>query len=169
MLTLLVVGLLLIWLFITVLNQFDLLPNRLLRLLSVASAAPNWRFFAPNPSTWDYSLFYRDELPSKNALTKFMHLPIGFERKLIHFLWNPDKRKRKVLSDCMRSLHRLAQEEPNADLNRTVPYVILRNYTLSHQGGRGAKRRQFLVVAHRSVDVTDDIRPVLLSDFHSFR
>ena len=73
---------------------------RVIHTLDVLGAVPSWNFFAPNPGTTDYHLLYRDRLDS-GEISDWREAPIDKESTLLKAIWNPGKRKSKVLADVI--------------------------------------------------------------------
>lgn len=109
MLEYLLVAILAVWFFATVLAQitsWEDAPKPLtalsewFRAYDVLSLVPAWNFFAPNPGTTDYHLLYRDKLES-GEVSVWKEIPIDKEPTILKAIWNPHKRKSKVLSDVI--------------------------------------------------------------------
>jgi len=109
----LLVGILAFWFFLSVLAQlatWEGAPKPLVVLShwfqqrDWLSVIPAWNFFAPNPGTTDYHLLYRDKLESDD-LSVWREIPIEKEPSLLKAIWNPHKRKSKVLSDVVSSVN----------------------------------------------------------------
>jgi hypothetical protein len=154
-----------VWLLITILHQPRWISPHLPRWLAALSAIPVWRFFAPNPSTSDFDLLYRDRYDN-SALTAVTHAALQDSRRLTHLLWNPSKRRAKVLSDCMRALNDIANAQPESDLSRTIPYMVLANYVMSLPPRREGSHRQYLVVRRRHLNGEHHLKILLQSRFH---
>jgi hypothetical protein len=116
-----------IWLLLTVVNQtperWGAFP-RVLRF-DVFGLIPQWRFFAPIPGTSDYFLLYRVEVDDR--WNPWVLVPSGVHRHRLAFLWNPTKRRGKVLIDITQDLARLASATSEAP--RTIclstPYIAV--------------------------------------------
>lgn len=81
----------------------NLLPRRAwIRRNSLSWLLPEWRFFAPNPATHDYELFYRHRSfyghPAPAVVVRFPPRRIG------NFLLNPISRSRKATRDAIEEL-----------------------------------------------------------------
>ena len=83
--------------------------------LDTFSLIPSWNFFAPNPGTTDYHLFYRDKLES-DELSVWREIPIEKEPSLLKAIWNPHKRKSKVLSDVVSIVNQSLGQSRNRAL-----------------------------------------------------
>lgn len=103
------IGLLAAWFLVSLLAQaaaWDSAPKSVKAIANwflesdVFSIIPSWNFFAPNPGTTDYHLLYRDKLES-GELSVWREIPIDKEPSLLRAVWNPRKRKSKVLSDVV--------------------------------------------------------------------
>jgi len=119
------------------------------------SLIPKWTFFAPIPKITDYTLYYQDYDEIKDIL----HSPVEIElqkdnplRNELRFLWNPDKRAMKTVTDLTRIiLEYKRKHQKKIDRNSLVlelynPYLLLVNYVsnYSHASSKNCKRR-FLI------------------------
>ncbi|MCB1020571.1 MAG: hypothetical protein H6509_07465 [Bryobacterales bacterium] len=132
MLQYLLVALLALWLFASLLAQltsWEGAPKPLaalsewFRARDPLSLIPAWNFFAPNPGTTDYHLLYRDKLDS-GEVSLWREIPIEKEPTMLKGIWNPHKRKSKVLSDVigivnqsLAAAHNRAVERAGAEVD----------------------------------------------------
>jgi hypothetical protein len=162
------------WFILTIIHQFEALPSFVAQEFSPWSIIPTWRFFAPNPSKWDYYLFYRDR-EENEKLTPFHHIPLARDRTPRHVFWNPQKRCTKVFSDSIRALDAAYRARENEEgeiedeeeiLERAFPYMVLLNRALDIPTPTGETYRQVLVVRRSYQEDKPELTPVLLSDFY---
>lgn len=143
-----VVGVLIaVWLALTVLAQFRLL-QRLLSPFDGFHLIPRWTFFAPNPGVRDYHLVVRERL-ADGRLTSWQNVPVYEARPPLAFLWHPQKRASKVLSDAIQTLGFLLRREgvSVSGLPFTLPYLVLLRYAArAVPAQRGATEFQFAIV-----------------------
>lgn len=156
------------WLGLSIFQQADR-PHRLaLRIDPTAMAIPNWRFFAPRPATFDYSVLYRDRLPD-GALLPWREEKFSVDRTLAHTMWHPARRMEKALFDAASELVRIAGDLGDIErIQLSVPYLALLNYvTRQVTHDPAAVEVQFLLAQSAGFDDTVEPRLVFLSDFHA--
>ena len=115
----------------------------------------------------DYHLLYRDELED-GSLSNWVEIPMTEERKLFSFLWNPEKKSKKVLSDVVASLLQLGTRESVA-LMLSLPYLILLNVVVHHGDTRAVVKRQFVLVEKLRNEENPTIQVVMISASHPLR
>ncbi len=100
-------------------------PEAGIRARDVLRLIPQWRFFAPVPSTSDYFVLYRDIFPN-GAFTDWTEL-----RSVPRHWWNgflfPAKRERKSELDAAMQLARMDPARPLIDTVTSVPYLAILN------------------------------------------
>lgn len=161
-----------VWLILTIFHQFKALPRSIANFFGPWAVIPTWIFFAPNPSRNDYYLFFRDK-KENGETTKYHHIPITQDRKLLHSIWNPNKRCNKVLHDCIRALDKAYNEldinnklRDRKKLEQTLPYILLIGHALEiPKTTPENKSRQILVVQRGYTGEKNNLKPILLSDF----
>ncbi|MFE5598103.1 hypothetical protein ACFQ8O_02730 [Streptomyces coelicoflavus] len=67
------------------------------------SLLPNWRFFAPNPATYDYHFFYRTQ-DTSGTTSEWRTVDVIEGRKLHQILWFPTRRPEKAIFDICSEL-----------------------------------------------------------------
>lgn len=189
-----------LWFGASVLNQFDATgygPARrvafLLRSLDFFSLIPSWNFFAPNPGTNDYHLLYREQL-DETTYGVWREVPFPKQSGLLRLLWNPRKRRGKVLSDVVVSLGRAvaaAREtaveqlpravaetrEYEAELTRlisdelqplklSIPYLIILNYLNGLPHSPFGRSIQFLFAQTEGFDPRAEPDILYVSELH---
>lgn len=132
---------------VSVLGQFDLKTFDNWRYYDVFALVPIWTFFAPSPGQSDYHLIYRDQLPD-GTLTDWTEVAITERRNKASFLWNPEKRTKKVLSDVVAMAMGYVRdgEGLGREFILTFPYLVLLNAVCGLPASGEGARRQFLVV-----------------------
>lgn len=156
------------WFIGSVLNQFGFGWFERIRAYDYFSLLPIWTFFAPNPGQSDYHLVYRDKLDDGH-LTEWREIEITEPRRPYSFLWNPEKRSKKVLSDVVASIvsSSLRDQEIGSEIMLSLPYLILLN-VVSHIGSTpDTTYRQFVLVETFGFRPTSKARIILRSDFHA--
>jgi hypothetical protein len=158
--------LLLIWFVISLFHQFDVKLIAALKRRDIASLIPHWKLFAPRPGTSDYHLVFRD-YDAHAGWSRWRELPISdgpwsFWRGI----WNPGKRRIKMLSDVVRDGSKLVTIIPLADLILTLPYLAVLNYVSRLPRANASLSTQFMVL--KSDGFSDDREPqlVFLSAMH---
>jgi hypothetical protein len=129
---------------------------------------PDWRFFAPQPGTYDNHLLFRDEL-ADGSLTAWKEVLVASERKLRHAIWHPKRRGEKIVFDTMNEIIKITQEPAleKEDIQVSVAYLTLLNFvTHSQRHADGTKRTQFLVARSSGRDVDEEPVMLFLSNLH---
>src|SRR5205809_5017290 len=116
------------WLAATVALQLPR-TRRWLQERDVCALLPEYRFFAPRPAEGDLHLLFRDTY-ADGTVGRWTEICRLKPLRLSHALWNPDKRERKALFDCVVLLLRLRPPQPRA-LAVTTPYLLLLNHVSS--------------------------------------
>ncbi len=140
------VGVVLIWLLATIAYQNSPLRPLLARF-DVFKILPSWSFFAPNPATRDSHIVIRDLLID-GTLSAWRPISFFPRREMLHVVWHPAKRPRKILRDASKSI-KLTHRRSNSKgvVQCSLPYLIILHYC-NLQGPRAwnAVARQFAVV-----------------------
>lgn len=166
----LVASFLALWFVGSVFNQFQLKWFEKIRSnVDHFSLLPLWTFFAPNPGQTDYHLVYRDRR-ADGSLTEWMELAITESRKFHSFVWNPEKRSKKVISDVVatliESIGPVPPDEAEFAIMLSLPYLVLLNVVSNLAPTPGATHRQFVIAETAGFKRTEKPRLVLKSDFH---
>ena len=155
-----------IWLLLSVLNQFGRSRFRGLRPADPLQLLPLWTFFAPNPGVHDYYLLYRDKSDGEPGTWQLAQPTQS--RRWTSCLWNPDKVQNKVLSDLVQIL--AGYHDPPKDhgpaVMLTLPYLICLTMAISAAPLSPGAFRQFVLARKRGLVTTDELLPILISDFH---
>ncbi|MGW3010412.1 hypothetical protein ACWC9R_16510 [Streptomyces sp. NPDC001219] len=156
------------WFAVTALNQLQKAGKIQQKVDPLQTFIPSWRFFGPHPGMHDTHLLFRDELPD-GTLTEWQEKVIVVERMARHTVWNPNRRREKVIFDAVEELKIFVrQEAPMEKMQLTVPYLVILNY-VTHQCAHheAAARTQFLVATSPGYD--EDIPPEMFfaSDIHA--
>ncbi len=167
-----------VWLLLTAVYQFPQASQWIGRR-DHFGLLPRWTFFAPNPGTSDHHIVYREcldpaaDLSSQErieaasaSLSPWRELADLCPGHHILFLWNPQRRVNKTISDLVNGFALLRKTSP--DLPRyahfTVEYFILLN--LVQRGAPRSSRRQFAIVRSHGFGEARMLAPTLVSDFH---
>lgn len=162
-----IIGVLLLWLVCSVILQFGPGWFSFIERYDLFMLLPRWTFFAPRPGMSDYHLLYRDQLPD-GSLSDWVEIPITEERKPFSFLWNPEKKSKKILSDVVVSLLQSGTRE-SAALMLSLPYLILLNVVVHHDQKRVGIKRRFVLVEKSRHNGNSTVHVVLISAFHPLR
>jgi hypothetical protein len=139
---------LLVWLLLSVLNQFSVTAwKEVVARHDLCMLLPVWTFFAPNPGSKDYRLLIRgyeadDQLPST-----WKEIPLVRKRTLRDCLFNSEKRFLKGLFDLVQSLVTVRQS--HRDLTAVVtslPYVAILNFVAGLEKPETVRYIQFIIV-----------------------
>jgi hypothetical protein len=132
------------WLFGTILYQHSFFRQHLgkydpLKLL------PTWSFFAPRPASRDSHIVIRDLLHNGQT-TNWITLSCFPNRRLLHTIWHPAKRPRKVLRDASKSI-RIYSDTASPDLVQySLQYILLLHFCTQFPRLENAVARQFAIV-----------------------
>lgn len=156
-----------LWIVLTIANQFHSRRPRWLDAVNVFALIPVWTFFAPNPGMTDYYLCYRDRLPD-GSFDNWRKVELkDAENGLRLALWNPTKRKQKALSDLLSALLELARHCEADALVVSVPYVLILNFITSRPHTLGADGTQFMILEHSGfVPEPERTRVLMMSGIH---
>lgn len=159
------------WLVGTLLGQH---PNnsfrRVNRVDPTGILLPNWRFFAPNPSTTDYHLLHR-VLEADGTHSEWSEtLELSAARGWQHVLWYPDRRRGKAVFDICSVLVRHIND---ADVTRSSSYHKLRDFVSSAAAARHEGPPplgfQFMLVTHTGFDEEPDPVRIFASALEPWR
>ena len=164
-------ALFLTWLLATVICQFEHWKlTTVIRTYDPLNLIPLWTFFAPNPGKQDYHLLYRDKEPG-GTLSDWVEVDLHEERYLFSFIWNPDKRDKKVLSDIVQDLIMMIRTD-NGERNKkylmvTLPYLaILKLVCTRERASSETAYRQFMLAGSYGFNASEAPEFILLSMFH---
>ncbi len=156
-----------LWFGASVLNQLEATgyaPAKRLALLvkslDLFSLIPTWNFFAPNPGTNDYHLLYRERLDA-GGYGVWREVPFPKQSGLLKAVWNPRKRRAKVLSDVVISLGSAVAEARLTALGRLAPRADADTGAGSRGQDAGDRRRDY--EARLSRLISEELRPLKLS------
>lgn len=165
-----------LWLGLSVMAQFHSERFDRFRAHDVFHLIPNWTFFAPNPGRSDFHLLCRDKTAG-GEVGEWNELPMIFARSRWSFLWNPDKRGTKVLTDVVSALcESIDFHSKRGDTKETMeqlmplqsPYLLLLNVVMNRQPlPDRVTHRQFMLVETCGFTAEDPPRPILSSPFHA--
>ncbi|MFA6087783.1 hypothetical protein [Mucilaginibacter sp.] len=172
-----------LWFVISIAWQFQFRHELVEKIKSydVVGIIPNWTFFAPNPGTSDYHLIYRDQL-TDGSIGSWHEISVTNYRGQLDWLWNPHKRKNKLLMDCVNHIARLSRkikeksknEEPVSynHLCLTVPYMLLLNLVCNGNevaAEENSKYRQFAIVKSDGYIRKTNPDLIIRSSYHSIK
>jgi hypothetical protein len=169
-----------LWLLISIIWQFQFKSLTTFKEFDFIGIFPNWTFFAPNPGTSDYHIVYR-LAQNDTVISEWMEIPLISYRTYLNSIWNPEKRKVKLLIDCINALIKTVQKcrkEKMSDLYMTqnlctsVPYLLILNaVTKFHKNDEAtdATHLQFTLVESFGIESTESAKPIISSPFHRVR
>src|SRR5262245_7808995 len=117
------IGCVLLWLLATAAHQYPPF-QRVLARFDPLKLLPSWRFFAPNPANHDIHIVVRDLLLNA-SLTAWRPVCFFPTRHILHLIWHPAKRPRKILRDASKSIKQTRRATPaRGALQCSLPYLI---------------------------------------------
>ena len=166
-LNLLVCMFFLIWLLLTIVNQFDTKFSQEIRKYDIFHLLPRWTFFAPNPGTSDYHFLYRFK-STDNQISAFIEIPLHGNRNILSAVWNSNKRLKKALLDLVMDINRLcAQEQINeSNIKISFSYIALLNFITSIEKPYKTNYVQFVILKSDGFIEKRDPQLILCSEFH---
>ena len=114
---------------------------RRMRSFDAIGMLPSWGFFAPNPVRTDCHLVYRHVLGSGDV-TDWTEAFV-WRAPSTRWLWNPDRRVEKAISDA--SSH-LGRRDDLAGVQWSTPYLLLLNHVSGLPRMQGAAAVQFALL-----------------------
>jgi hypothetical protein len=167
-----------LWFSLSILAQFHLEKFDRYRTHDLFHLIPNWTFFAPNPGRTDYHLIFRDKRRD-GSTGDWKELPLLYRRRFWSFLWNPEKRETKVLTDAVASIFEMIEFQQKRERSKELteqlllihsPYLLLLNLVMSSREPHSVDvtHRQFALVESFGFLSADPPRPILSSPFHAF-
>jgi hypothetical protein len=132
------------WLVLTVLRQLTERKPRWMQKLDPIRIVPSWRMFGPRPPSADFHLEVKCKT-SGNRRSQWLDLTPHRPRSWSAFLWNPDRRLRKMFNLSSRSVSRVAQKRSGRRVARTSGYRLLLGYVTSFPTGSYGTRRRFRI------------------------
>lgn len=161
------IGLLVVWYVLSILAQIYRGGwMSAVKYHDIFSLIPSWTFFAPRPGTSDLNLLYRDRLID-GQLTPWREVSLG-QGGFLRWIWNPDKRRRKCVTDMCQSLQAYALR--TRSLERVLihlPYISLLNYVSALPRNGLHEATQFMLVRTYGEDRHEEPQIVFVSNFHS--
>jgi hypothetical protein len=148
---------------LTIVCQIDGRWAEALRHRDMFGMFPGWNFFAPRPGCMDFHLLYRDELPG-GQVTAWREIPLAEERRWHDWLWNPERRLKKVVFDAFSSLTQVVKLE--ADVRLSIAYLVLLTYVTGYPRLYIFERTQFLLMMSVPTEPNREPMDVVLSDRH---
>lgn len=142
-------GVFAVWAVVSTAFQFDHPALRQLSYRDCFGLLPLWTFFAPSPGQTDYHLLYRDQ-HADGSITELREISLGEPRTGVSWVWNPDKRSRKVLADVVQMLLEISpfQKRPTG-LMLSTPYMLVLHAVMTEPRGPEVAKRQFIIAQTR--------------------
>lgn len=125
---------------------------------------PLWNFFAPNPGIQDYYLLYRDE-DQENKIHEWRLLQPTEWRRPISCIWNPGKLENKVISDLVQTL--AGYQNAGSAIMVSLAYLVCLKMVTEAPRERAATLCQFVLAQKQGLDGSEELVPILVSEFHS--
>ena len=154
------------WLIISILSQFRRFKwIKLLKYYDPFALIPSWYFFAPNPGVTDYRVLYRDKL-FDGQFTVWKE--VDYHRSsLLHAIWNPEKRRRKAITDtCSFLLQTASKKTKSKRLLVSVPYLAILTYVVSMPHNNLSEYRQFMIARTHGQHTTKEPEILFISNQH---
>lgn len=148
------------WLLASALAQLPWRWCQAIRRWDVFGLIPSFSFFAPNPASSDCHLLYR-HLLRDGSFTRWTEAFI-WRPVLWRFLWNPDRRAEKSISDATSGL---ARRTDATGVRFAVPYLLLLNYVGSLPRNINAVGVQFALMGSSEYSDRDPFAR-FISDTH---
>lgn len=165
------------WFAVSIIWQFRFKKLDRIKSLDILGLFPNWTFFAPNPGTSDYHIVYR--LSNEKCITtNWQEMPLIKHRTFYNFIWNPQKKKVKLLIDCVGTLVQLVQKYHEFEMDEhqitqnmctCVPYLLILNAVNSFatkDATTFATHIQFALIESFGLQSELSPKPLLCSPFH---
>ena len=152
------------WFALTVTCQFRTRIAHSVRHHDLFGMIPDWRFFAPEPSTVDYHLLYRVVRPGGSA-SRWAEVPESHPRGSMSWLWNVGRRKRKALLDLCLMLANDAGSGNSRYITVSIPYLVLLRY-VSELHHIDAEAVQFIIVEFDGRSASKSEKVFFLSTVH---
>ena len=160
-------GFVVAWLLVTALGH--LAPLKLwVNKVDRFHLVPRWNFFAPNPGDRDYHLVVRDRC-SDGRLTEWRNVPVYVPRPRLAWLWHPQKRAPKVLSDAVQAIRFLHRHQSVSDsaLPFCLPYLLLLSRASKvPPRAPDAVELQFAIIEATGHEDTRALRCAFVSSYH---
>lgn len=154
------------WLAVSALYQTKRVTwvNRL-KYRDLFALIPSWTFFAPNPGTTDTNLLYRDRLQDGSTT---VWREVRWESRFTRFLWNPNKRLQKGITDMARGAQQAANthREHAERLLIDPSFLGLLNFVSHLEHSPLTERTQFCVARSYGADATQEASVEFVSNFH---
>jgi hypothetical protein len=140
------VGLVVAWLLLSIAYQIVWLKSWLGRW-DAFNLLPSWSFFAPSPANRDSHVVVRD-LVTDGTLSPWQAVSVFPPRSLLHLVWHPEKRPRKILRDAGKAI-RITRRHATSDavVQCSLPYLVVLHHCINGATlRRNAVALQFAIV-----------------------
>jgi len=156
-----------VWLLITIICQFPQISiGKFFHRHDYFSAIPTWTFFAPNPTIQDFTLMYRDQKldGTVSPWKVFTYCPPPPQ---IRWIWNPEKRRSKIIHDMATSWLLLAEDDPSVEVFLlSVPYLCLLHQATVAPRSQAVRATQIAVASVHSDYEQKPVEIMAVSRFH---
>jgi hypothetical protein len=163
----LIISTLVAWFALSVLNQYRRGKwIEYAKRYDILALIPTWTFFAPSPGRTDYHLLYRDFAANGNlSLWRDVELKPYSQ---LRFVWNPDRRISKAVTDQIPSIVSPIREGDAYDRVRMleVPYIMILTFVSTIPQDFLAYRRQFLIAQTNGPEYERDPQILFVSPLH---
>lgn len=166
-----------LWFLFSITWQFERCRerSRLLRRINFLNLLPIWTFFAPNPGIYDTHVVFRDKL-ADGSLTMWQEVPLLEIRRPFHCIWNPLKRRSKLVADALAEIRSVKRNAVRNDVDDEVlmnqvkfskGYLILLNIACGHEKlADSSVSRQFVILDATHLGGRRNLIPLFHSAFH---
>ena len=129
------------WLTLTLLSNLPRV-GPFIRRFDSAGLLPRWTFFAPNPGVTDTILLVRE----RNADGDWSDWRVAWRcvSNRLRFIWHPEKRVEKLVSDCSQGILRTAEY---GDETLGTSYLVMANMAQEFVDHWSATAFQFSILA----------------------
>lgn len=155
--------LLLIWVTLTLIYQFNVKLVERLKIGHFSFLIPSWSFFAPNPGTKDDYLILIDRV----LFDKSVLLPK--QRGSVVFFWHPDKFEQKILTDSIQ-LFAHAMEDLKTNkleiLQFSTPYLVILRMATWYAAKMNIEEFNFIVAQKQILNESSELEVTFVSKPH---
>lgn len=163
--------LLLLYVLLTILNQFNCLWMHRLNQRYLLGLIPTWTFFAPKPGMHDFRIAYRCFLNDDDCTPLHPVFENFFSRSHLSFVWNPNKRLKKAVFDAGVELAGLIEENSKNNnkycIELSMPYILILSYISSLPEVKMYCRIQFVVLLSTYTVGQEKLHPLYVSNIHN--
>jgi hypothetical protein len=129
----LIITVFIVWAFLSVLSQRTTKFKNKIKAKDVLNILPNYKFFCPNPTKFDYHLYYK-KATVNNLSGEWEKINIGKRIPIVCVLWNPLKRERKVFFKTVKTIKKFNDKK---NINpRSHIYQLLSGFIINYTGSK---------------------------------